>query len=69
MAQAAQLGWWDERVFTRLLRNGDFDLVLWRSDLFEGKRPNDLSPAQYEALRAGYRILYRDIPLVYAPAK
>lgn len=68
MAQAAQLGWWDETTFTRLIDDRHFDLVLWRNDVLAGKRPNNLSPAQFAALQGAYHVLYRDTPLVYAPA-
>ena len=67
MAQAAMLGWWDERTFVRMVTDGAFDALIWRADLLEGRRPNDLSPAMLAAIRQRYRILYRDVSFVYTP--
>ncbi|GIV97033.1 MAG: hypothetical protein KatS3mg057_1690 [Herpetosiphonaceae bacterium] len=67
MAQSAMLGWWDERVFVEEIRSGGFSAILWRGDVHSGPRPNDLSPAAYEAIRERYEITFRDVKLVYTP--
>ncbi len=61
------LGWWDEHVFVDMLADGRFDALVWRGDLMEGRRPNDLSPAMLAAIRDAYTVRYRDVLLVYTP--
>ena len=67
MAQAADLGWWDDQQFRSMLAAGGFDLILWRGDL--ATRPNDLTAAQWDALRQHYRIKYHDVLRVYEPGQ
>ncbi len=67
MAQSAMLGWWDERAFVDTIRQQRYGLILWRGDLDQTGRPNDLSPAMFDAIQQFYAIKYRDLEFVYAP--
>ena len=50
------------------MRRGDFSLIALRYDVFaEDGAPDDLTPALYAAIRERYRVIERNVVILYAP--
>ncbi|MDQ2808994.1 MAG: hypothetical protein M3Z04_19125 [Chloroflexota bacterium] len=72
MTALAAAGRWDAGAFTAQLRGGQFPLLVLDGDPVSDPpgrplRSDILTPAMRAALRAGYRVLYRDVLFTYVP--
>lgn len=68
LAYATRTGQWDDRELVARVRRGEFSLIALRYDVFgvEGP-PDDLTEGLYEAIRARYRVVERNVVVLYAP--
>lgn len=63
-------GRWDEGRFLSMLRNGEFGLLVLSCDVTANPnscRSDTATPGALDAIRAGYRVLFRDVFFTYAP--
>jgi hypothetical protein len=63
---------WDESAFRRMLRNGDFGLLVLSCDVInepQGCRSDIFTPGVRDAIRDGYQLLFRDVFYTYAPRR
>ncbi len=69
MTALAEEGRWDEAALLRSLREGKFSLLALSCDVNTPQfcRADTFSPGALEAIRLGYRVLFRDILYTYAP--
>jgi hypothetical protein len=70
MTALANQGRWDESLFRNMLREGRFGLLVLECNVIEAPeacRYDTLSPGVADAIRAGYRVLFRDVLFTYAP--
>jgi hypothetical protein len=71
LAYAARTGQWDDRALVARVVRGGFSLIALRYDLFDpdaGKGPpTDMTPALYNAIRAHYKVIQRNVMILYVP--
>lgn len=69
MATLAGQGRWDESAFRDMLKRGSFSLLVLSCDVNQanGCRADIFTPATLNAIRQGYRLLYRDVLFTYVP--
>ena len=70
MTALAESGRWDESTFRQMLREGQFSLLVLSCNVIEAPqscRSDTLSPGMKDAIRDGYRLLFRDVLFTYAP--
>jgi hypothetical protein len=71
LAFAVRTGQWDERALVARVERGEFSLIALRYDVFatpaDGGGANDLTPALYTAIRNRYRVIERNVMIIYAP--
>jgi hypothetical protein len=68
MAQTAKGGQWDQSGLIGHLQNKEFPFLLLDLDVIADLSPNERwSPEVLDAIRANYKILYRDAMFVYVP--
>jgi len=71
LAFAARTGQWDDRELVARVERGEFSLIALRYDIFaassEGGAADDLTPGLYAAIRAHYRVIERNVVILYAP--
>jgi hypothetical protein len=70
MTALALQGRWDESAYLRMLREGEFGLVVLSCDVINRPdlcRADTLSPGARDAIREGYNLLFRDIFFTFAP--
>lgn len=71
LAYATRTGQWDDRELVARVERGEFSLIALRYDIFAldagSQRGNDLTPAIYTALRNRYRVVEKNVMILYAP--
>jgi hypothetical protein len=68
LAYATRTGQWDDRELVARVLQGEFSLIALRYDVFSvDGPPDDLTEGLYEAIRARYRVIERNVVVVYAP--
>jgi hypothetical protein len=69
MTALAPVGRWGESAFRDMLRQGKFSLLILSCDVNvpDSCRADTLSPGMIDAIRTGYRVLFRDVLFTYAP--
>lgn len=70
LAFAVRTGQWDDRALVARVERGEFSLIALRYDLFAPDvtgPPPDLTPGLYAAIRAHYRVIERNVAILYAP--
>lgn len=68
LAFATRTGQWDDRALVARVERGEFSLIALRYDLFAaGGAPNDLTEGLYAAITARYRVIERNVMILYAP--
>jgi hypothetical protein len=70
MTALATQGRWDESAFRRMLREGRFGLLVLSCDVINSPqecRSDIFTPGVQDAIRDGYRLLFRDVFYTYAP--
>ncbi|MGN6673968.1 MAG: hypothetical protein ACTHMA_11745 [Thermomicrobiales bacterium] len=71
LAYAVNTGQWDDRALVARVMRGDFSLIALRYDLFDQDAakgpPTDMTPALYNAIRARYRVVQRNVMVLYVP--
>ncbi len=72
MTALAAAGRWDAGAFEAQLRGGGFPLLVLAGDPVSSPpsvalRSDILTPTMRAALRAGYRVLYHDVPFTFVP--
>lgn len=71
LAYAARTGQWDDAALVARVARGEFSLIALRYDIFRpddpAGPPDDLTPGLYEAIRARYRVVERNVMILYAP--
>jgi hypothetical protein len=67
LAYATRTGQWDDRELVARVLRGEFSLIALRYDVFgvDGP-PDDLTAGLYEAIRARYRVVERNVVVLYA---
>ena len=62
---------WDDSALVARVERGEFSLIALRYDVFapdaEGGGASDLTPGLYTAIRARYRVIERNVMILYAP--
>ena len=62
---------WDDSALVARVERGEFSLIALRYDLFapdvQGGGASDLTPGLYTAIRAHYRVIERNVLILYAP--
>ncbi|HEY8601343.1 MAG TPA: hypothetical protein VIL85_23150 [Thermomicrobiales bacterium] len=62
---------WDDSALVARVERGEFSLIALRYDVFapdaEGGGGSDLTPGLYTAIRAHYRVIERNVMILYAP--
>lgn len=71
MTALAETGRWDEATYQSRLQNGEFALLLLSCDVTAPAscRADTFTPGALEAIRAGYKVLFRDVMFTYAPRR
>lgn len=69
MTALAASGRWDEAAYRTMLREGRFGLLVLSCDVNAPQfcRADTFTPGVLDAIRDGYRLLFRDIMYTYAP--
>ncbi|MEO8285858.1 MAG: hypothetical protein ABI670_05445 [Chloroflexota bacterium] len=69
MAALAPLNRWDETAFRNRLAGGKFSLLLLSCDVTAPNtcRADTFTPGVLDAIRSGYKVLFRDVMFTYAP--
>lgn len=68
LAFATRTGQWDDRELVARVARGEFSLIALRYDIFASQgAPNDLTDGLYAAIRARYRIVERNVMILYTP--
>lgn len=71
LAFAVRTGQWDDRALVAQVERGEFSLIALRYDIFAessaGGAADDLTAGLYEAIRAHYRVVERNVMILYAP--
>lgn len=70
LAFAVRTGQWDDSALVARVERGEFSLIALRYDLFAPditEPPPDLTPGLYAAIRAHYRVIERNVVILYAP--
>jgi hypothetical protein len=68
LAFATRTGQWDDRELVARVERGEFSLIALRYDVFAaGGAPNDLTDGLYAAILARYRVIERNVMILYAP--
>jgi len=71
LSYATRTGQWDDSALVARVERGEFSLIALRYDLFApdvaGGGASDLTPGLYTAIRAQYRVIERNVMILYAP--
>ncbi len=71
LTYATRTGQWDDSALVARVERGEFSLIALRYDLFApdvaGGGASDLTPGLYTAIRAQYRVIERNVMILYAP--
>ncbi len=70
MTALAPQGRWDESAYRNMLRQGKFSLLVLSCDVNASPntcRADTFTPGILEAIREGYRVLFRDVLFTYVP--
>ncbi len=68
LSYAARTGQWDQTSLVERVERGEFTLIALRYDIFAvGGALTDLTPELYQAIRARYRVIERNVMFLYAP--
>ncbi|MEO6457697.1 MAG: hypothetical protein ABIO92_05420, partial [Chloroflexia bacterium] len=63
----AQQGRWDEAGLRNMLREGRFGLLVLSCDVINTSRTCQFTPGVLDAIRDGYKVVFKDILFTYAP--
>jgi hypothetical protein len=68
LAFATRTGQWDDGALVARVERGEFSLIALRYDVFgvDGP-PDDLTEGMFRAIRARYRVIERNVVVIYAP--
>jgi hypothetical protein len=70
LAYAVRTGQWDDAALVGRVERGEFSLIALRYDIFAPDTEGggaDLTPGLYQAIRAHYRVIERNVMTLYAP--
>ena len=63
----SQQGRWDEAGLRNMLREGRFGLLVLSCDVINTSRTCQFTPGVLDAIRDGYKVVFKDILFTYAP--
>jgi hypothetical protein len=63
----SQQGRWDETGLRNMLREGKFGLLVLACDVIDTPRTCQFTPGVIDAIRDGYKVVFKDILFTYAP--